>query len=544
MDVLRRIQYAALSRFPALRPGRFGWGAAQLSVASLASRAIGFLYSAAVMRLAGPEAIGLFRLIWPLYATAFTVASAGVPYAMAKLLSEQMAEGAPAPAHPRRVATQGLALLTFSSLAVATLLWWASPWLVTRVGAEPRAAPVIQLMTPALPLACLAAGGRAVFESARRMGIPAASLLAEQAALSLSAIPLVLYLTRRAADPATVASGLGLASVLGEAVGLAVLGAAINRLWAAWRRTPEPRPRATGRGVRRWQDWWPQAILKLALPVAVGRVISSVGASLSTLLLPNRLQQANLTPSEAAAQIGLLRGVALPLVLMPNMLSLALTTTLVPSISTAMARGDPQAARSYSDKALATTVLFALPASAAFLALPELWTRVLYGEESAAPLLVICTLAAPFIYLGQTLVGVLRGLGRPEIPVRSHLLGLSVETGLIWIWVARPELGIRGAALAAAIGYAVACLLNQYEALRQLGTALKASDFTVPLAGAVASAVAARTAAAATLTLLDPTGAGAGLLPGAAALLVGLLVLTGIYTVALRASPVWRWLSA
>ncbi|HEY8498799.1 MAG TPA: hypothetical protein VIK90_06085, partial [Limnochordales bacterium] len=65
MDIFRRLRHAASTRLPALGPGRFGWGAAQLSLASLASRAIGFVYSAAVMRLAGPEAVGLFRLAWP-----------------------------------------------------------------------------------------------------------------------------------------------------------------------------------------------------------------------------------------------------------------------------------------------------------------------------------------------------------------------------------------------------------------------------------------------------------------------------------------------
>ena len=543
--MLQRILHDALKRFPALRPGRFGWGAAQLSAASLASRAIGFLYSAAVMRLAGPEAIGLFRMAWPLYATAFTVASAGVPYAMAKLLSEQAADGTtPAGAQSRRIAVQGLALLTLSSLGVAAVLWWASPWLVTRVGAEPRAAPVIQLLAPALPLACLASGGRAVFESVRRMGIPATSLLAEQIALSVSAIGLVLYVTRWGGGPGAVASALGIASVLGEAVGLMVLAAAINRLWQSWRPTTRPAPPAPGRSPGRWQGWWPKALVKLALPVAAGRVLSSIGASLSTLLVPNRLQHAGLTAPEAAAQVGLLRGIALPLVLMPNMMSLALTTSLVPSISAAVARGDRASARSYSDKALATTVLFALPASAAFLALPELWTWVLYGERAAAPLLVICALAAPFVYLGQTLVGVLRGLGRPDIPVRSHLVGLAVEIGLVWLWGARPELGVKGAALATAVGYAVACVLNQYDALRHLGTTLSAGDFTVPLAGAVASAVAARVAAGAALSLLDPSGSGTAFLPSAAALLVGLTVLSGVYALALRASPVWRWLSA
>lgn len=541
--MLRRLRQLAATGLPALRPGRFGWGAAQLSLASLASRAIGFIYSAAVMRLAGPEAIGLFRLAWPLYSTAFTVATAGVPYAMAKLLAEQRPDAPQGAATSRRVALQGFALLGLTSLGIGAVLDWTAPWLVSQVGGEPRAASLVQIMAPALPLACLAAGARAVFESSRRMGVPASSLLAEQVTLSASALLLVTRLSRQDADPAWVARGLALASVLGEAVGLLVLAIALERLWRRWRRAAGQAPGPTAPD-RQQRHWWPSSIVQLALPVTTGRILSSVGGSLATLLLPNRLQQAGLTASDAAAQVGLLRGVALPLVLMPNMLSLALMTTLVPSISAALARGDRAAARAYSDKAMATTVLFALPAGAAFLGLPELWTRVLYGEESAATLLVICALGAPFVYLGQTLVGVLRGLGRPEIPVRSHLVGLAIETGLVWVWVAQPHLGIRGAALATVVGYAVAYAVNQWGAMREIGTTLRAADFVLPVVGAAAAAASARTVAGAVLALLGAGATAPRWLVEATALLTGLAVQAGVYGVALRASAVWRWLSA
>ena len=127
--------------------------------------------------------------------------------------------------------------------------------------------------------------------------------------------------------------------------------------------------------------------------------------------------------------------------------------------------------------------------------------------------------------------------------MRGHLLGLVVEAGLIWLWVGQPRLGIRGAALATAAGYAAAYALNQYGALRHLGTALRAGDFTLPLAGAAAAAAAARAAAGAVLALLEPAGGPGALLPGVTALLAGLAVLTAVYAAALRASPVWRWLA-
>lgn len=553
VDTLRRIQARLLWRFPALQPGRLGWGAAQLSGASLLSRLVGFVYSAAVMRLAGPEAVGLFRMVWPLYGTAYTVAAAGVPYAMSKLVAEatadQLTAAGPGPRAqpPRKTATQGLSLLLFSSVVTGAALYWLAPWLAGAVTSEPRAVPALQLLAPSLVAASLSTGVRALFEGVRRMAIPAASLLTEQLVLSAAAAGLSFHLATSNASPAAIAAALALASAVGEVAGLLAMTRPAQRLWREWSArepgTPPGSPLAASR-LPRLRHWWPGAILQLSLPVTGGRVLSSVGASLTTLLLPNRLHAAGLSPSDVAAQVGLLRGIALPLVLTPNMLSLSLMSSLVPSISRAMAEGKRAAARAYSDKALAITVLFSLPATAAMAALPEFLTRVLYGEAQAAPLLMLSALGAPFVYLGQTLVGVLRGMGHPDVPVLSHLAGMGVEAVLLWAWVPRPELGIRGAAIAGVLGFAVAYAISQIEVLRRLGTDLTAREFTVPVLAAVAGAILARTVSLTVHGLLASTGTLPAIVPDMGALTAGLAGLAGVYGMALRLTHVWRWLSA
>lgn len=519
-------------RIPALRPGRFGWGAAQLSGASLLSRAIGFVYSAVVMRLAGPEAVGLFRLVWPVYSTAFTLATSGIPYAIAKLVAERIAPAQdagsrrhPSPQDARaalRLARQGFALLTLNAVLVAAVAWAAAPWLVGQLGAEPRALPILQMMAPSLCVAALASGCRALFEAVRRMAVPAASLLVEQAVLAGTAIYLVWRLNRLAGSPALVAAGLGYASVLGEVAGLILTALAVNGLWRSWlalaqggsprlrpapaRPSPAPHPPGGGRLRRRLRAWVPGEILALALPVASGRVVASVGGSLNALLLPNRLQAAGLSPSVAAAQVGLLRGIALPLVLMPNMLSLALMTSLVPSVSRTVAAGRLDLARVYSDKAIAATTLFALPCTAALAAFSDLLTRLLYGEVEAAALLLLVSAAAPFIYLGQTLVGVLRGLGRPHVPVHAHLAGLAVDSAIVWLLAAHPAFGVRAAALASVAGYLTAWAIVQVDALRHLGTALEVRQLGLPLAAASCGAAAGRVAAVTFVSALAARG--------------------------------------
>ena len=562
MDRLRPRLRQLASRIPPLRPGRFGWGAAQLTAATLLSRAIGFVYSAAVMRLAGPEAVGLFRVAWPLYATAFTLATSGVPYAMAKLLAEQADLQGPTgpirldPARAERaraVARVGLLILTATSSLAALLLRTASPWLMGRLASEPRAIVLVQLLAPSLLLAALASGCRALFEGVRRMSVPAASLLVEQAVLAGLAILLVALLTGQRAGPEQAAVALAMASVAGEAAGLVVLALFVNRLWSSWRRPPASPPggSATARGARHPgtpaatppDRWALQGILALALPVAGGRVLASVGAGFNSLVLPNRLQAAGLSASEAAAQIGLLRGVALPIVLMPNMLSVALMTTLVPSISQAMAQGRPDLARLYSDKATAATLLFALPVTAALAAFPESITRLLYGEAQAAPLLLIAAAAAPFVYLGQTLVGVLRGLGRPHVPVQAHLAGLAVDTLVVALLAGRPSIGVQGGAWASVAGFATAYAINQMDTLRRLGTGLQARRFALPFLGALMGALFGRAMGAGAFAAAAAAGAPT-FLADLAGLAAGMAALALIYGTCLLRCPLWPWLVA
>lgn len=560
MDSLRPKLARLAGRIPPLRPGRFGWGAAQLTGATLVSRAIGFVYSAAVMRLAGPEAVGLFRVAWPLYATAFTLATSGVPYAMAKLLAEQADPQAIGAERARAVARVGLGILLATSSLAALLLWGVSPWLMGRVASEPRATVLVQLLAPSLVLATLASGCRALFEGVRRMAVPAASLLVEQAVLAGLAILLVALLAGPKAGPEPAAVALAMASVAGEAAGLVVLALFVNRLWSSWPNPPaaasrpaapapapapalpSSRPGPAGPPAAPSPGRWAlRGILALALPVAGGRLLASAGAGFNSLVLPNRLQAAGLSASEAAAQIGLLRGVALPIVLMPNMLSVALMTTLVPSISGAMARQRPDLARVYSDKAIAATLLFALPVTATLAAFPESITRLLYGEAQAAPLLLISAAAAPFVYLGQTLVGVLRGLGRPHVPVQAHLAGLAVDTLVVGLLAGQPSVGVRGGAWASVAGYATACAVNQLDTLRRLGTALRADHFALPVLGALTGALVGRAAGAAAFSAAAAAGAST-LLADLAGLLAGGTTLALIYGVCLLRCRLWRWL--
>jgi len=70
--------------------------------------------------------------------------------------------------------------------------------------------------------------------------------------------------------------------------------------------------------------------------------------------------------------------------------------------------------------------------------------------------------------LQQTSSGILQGAGNIASPTRNLLAGLAVKVVLTY-WLTATPLGARGAALATALGFAVAAGLNLLASRRQMG---------------------------------------------------------------------------
>lgn len=66
-------------------------GAFILLIAGLINRFLGFGYQIAIIRLIGPEGVGLFNIVFPVYIMMLVLASAGIPLAIAKLVAEEVA---------------------------------------------------------------------------------------------------------------------------------------------------------------------------------------------------------------------------------------------------------------------------------------------------------------------------------------------------------------------------------------------------------------------------------------------------------------------
>jgi stage V sporulation protein B len=208
----------------------------------------------------------------------------------------------------------------------------------------------------------------------------------------------------------------------------------------------------------------------LAVPIAIGGVVLPLMQLIDAGVVPRRLVAAGFTQSEATGLYGQLSGMATPLINLPQMFTVALVASLIPSIAEAMSLGRRKVMQQLSGLALKLAMLFNLPAAVGLSVLATPIGLLLYGPTSGAgvgrPLSVLAFVVA-FLALQQTTSGVLQGLGKTHIPVINLFLGAVTKLVCTYVLTAIPSLNIRGSALATVVGFAVSSTLN-FQAMRRV----------------------------------------------------------------------------
>jgi stage V sporulation protein B len=143
---------------------------------------------------------------------------------------------------------------------------------------------------------------------------------------------------------------------------------------------------------------------------------------------------------------------------LPLTIVVALSMSIVPAISTALAERKPQEANEITASVLRITVLFALPCAMGFFVLAEPILRVLYSDANASLLLQKLAVAVVFVALVSVSNAVLQAYGKVYFPVVNMLCGGIVKVLMNYFLI--PVWGIDAAPVATTVCYGVIALLN------------------------------------------------------------------------------------
>ncbi len=399
-----------------------------LTITGLISRIMGFYYRIYLTRLFGEEGMGIYQLLNPVLALAFSLTAAGYQTAISKLVAEKHTGESDNSFRPVLV---GLSISLPLSLACNAFLFGLADFIGSVLLSEPRTVPMIRILSFSIPLCAVHSCINGYFYGKKKTAVPAAAQLLEQLARVGCVYGISAYAISKGGHPTINVAVLGL--TVGEFFSMMVTVAAIYSCYA---KESVLRP-ASGRLTNVYRG-----VLSMALPLTANRLVLNLLQSVESVSIPTQLKAYGYDTAAALSVYGVLTGMAMPLIFFPNALTSSVAVLLLPLVSENYSKGDIPAVRSAILRTLKFCALLGGACMLLFCLCGRLLGNFLFHSELAGHFITTLGFICPFIYMDTTLSSILQGLGKAGSIFLMNILSLLVR--LCFIFFTVPTLGITG----------------------------------------------------------------------------------------------------
>ena len=459
-------------------------GAAILTVGVIIMKLLGFFYKIPLGNILGDEGYSMFMGAYSIYNIFFTLATAGLPVALSRLVAEADANGR----IRQEEKTFRVALVSFTALGLlfAAILFFFPNWLASVYLENPDAGPSVRAMAPAILLVCMVSAYRGYCQGNGNMLPTTVDEVLEVFFKVVSGL-IIAVLVMRAYRGHPMALPMGSA---GAIFGVSI-GSTVSLLYMIfykrrhYRRLAAPYTagvvRATGipGDSERVDPAFKivRDIFRIGVPIAFGACILALLNSVDSKLCMNRLQSAaGFSYLEAKVLYGVY-GKAQTLFNLPAAFITPLTISIVPAISGAIARGERRSATRVSEDSMRISAVISVPMGVGLAVLSGPIMHVLYpGSHLAGPqLLAVMGIASFFVCLVLMENAILQASGREKLTMLTLITGGLVKIIVNWFLVAQRPINIHGAPIGTLASYCVMAVMDYVFLCRMLSERPKLS---------------------------------------------------------------------
>ena len=449
-------------------------------VGSVVAKMLGALYRIPLTNILGAEGMGMYQLVFPVYALFMVLATAGIPTSLSRTVAEKRALGE----NTKKYFSVAMCALLVLGIAFGLLMGALSDVLATRQGnADTRFGFLI--IAPAITFVCVISGFRGYFQGQMYMLPTALSNVVEQVVKLAVGIGASYALAKRGVIYAVCGALFGV--TVSEIVTAAYMGATYlfrskkekreqlvarvslqerdlqsgsendvlqgetrargdkNRDNVVARSTKKARFERASRGELK-------GMLKVALPIAAVAALMPLANFFDSIIIVNMLEAFGLKQRVATAQYGIISGPVNSLINMPVVAIMSLAVAVVPSVSASRATRDIVGVMLKSSLCVRLAYLLGI-AFAFYLAV---FARNVIGalypalseQNTVVAVNVLRITAANVVFLSvmQIYVSLLQAVDKTKYAVFSLIASIIVK--IVLDVVLTRYIGINGAAIA------------------------------------------------------------------------------------------------
>lgn len=481
--------------------------------------------------------MGLYSNAYEIFVVIFTVATGGLPIAISRLVSQNMAEKR----YKDVKLIHKISVPFFVIVGIVCLLIMiVSSFIYVQLIKSPYSLHAMLCLSPTILFGCLASIYRGYFEGQRNMTPTAISEIIE-AAVKLLIGTLFAYLVMSFGINSYEQTGTFLwfsfsseaeaqNTILAFSVAGAICGITFGSfcsfffLWLKYRISGDGIPEAYYKNsidARAKRETF-IIICKTAVPIAAGAFVMSIGSLIDQIIIQNVLSNLAATNPEALysqysayypdeafygeAATGVPATIhtrlwgcyssALTLMQLVTAVTQVFGSSAMPNVTSAWTKGNTNELKKSIETVIRMTMMFTLPMSLGLCVLAHPIMSFVYSDSAISEIggnvLTLMGITTIFTAAITPVCSMLQGIGKVNLPMKLYTLCMIIKIATSWIFVSIPEINIQGATAGSLISYAIILALGMYLLVKHSKvTPDFFSTIVKPLIGSVFSSAAA-----------------------------------------------------
>lgn len=426
-------------------------GAAILTFGVILMKILGAIYKIPLGNILGDVGYGYFNTAYNIYNVFLTIATAGLPVALSRMISEANTLGRPMQA--RRIFR--VAFTTFAVIGIVGTAALAIFHVEFAVGMDsPRSAQSILAIAPSVLFCCVLGAYRGFIQGNGNMTPTTVGQVLEVLVKLIVGFALAFLLTGRGFGLPVSAAGAIFGVSVGSLVAIVYMFVYKLRNYPAVSLAQPDVPDSAGKIFKK--------LMIIAIPITLGASVMSIFTLIDNKLVLAQLQNsAGFTVAESETLWGVYSK-TITLYNLPAAFITPLTISLVPSIAASVAAKKGLESCDIGESCVRIASIICMPMGIGLSVLSFPIMNVVYPDshESGAALLMLLGIASVFVCLALVSNAILQAHGNERYPLYSMIIGGFVKVGVNWLLVGNHEINIVGAPVGTICCYFVMCLMN------------------------------------------------------------------------------------
>ena len=363
-------------------------------------------------RVIGVDGLGLYMMVLPTFNLFITIATLSLPTAISKLVAEGTRNN-------KKLVLGFLPIAIIFNIFLIILIILLSPFIANNLLHNEILYYPIMSIGITLPFITTSSIIKGYFFGKEKMFPNVVSNMIEQITRIISIIFIIPYLLK--INISYAVSGLVFINCLSESLGIVTLLLFMPNKTKINKNDIKP-------DLNNIKD-----IFSISIPTTTSRLISSIGLFLEPIIITFVFLKLGYQTSYITKEYGIISGYVLPMVMMPNFLSGAISSALLPVISKSYANKKYKETKRKLILACKLSLLIGIICTIILFIFPEECLKLLFNTTLGANYLQITSIIFLISYILNPLSSCMQAMDKSKQLMKINIIGVIIKTSLLFI---------------------------------------------------------------------------------------------------------------